>query len=768
MKRLIPTILAVVSLSTTISAQVIQEGIIQEYNEAAKKTPLAGVELNIRSAGSTVSDNGGHFSLEFMTLKPGEKVNVRRIEKLGYEIFNKEAVEQWNINPNNPFVIVMCRSDKFKKIRDNYERVSSESYAQQLKKEEEALAKLKSDGEIQEAEYQKELLALHNNYENQLDNLQNYIDRFSRIDLSELSAIEQEIITLVQQGRMDEAIAMYEKQDYLDKYKKDVAQLKEISSAIDQLSDIKKTKEQSRDSLLVSIYRQIETLQLAGGKNNFEKISVLYHDIAFADTTNADLMLKYAEFCNTQNQIDEGISLIQNLLSQELSNSQHFWALSLLANMKQRNGDFSAALDLFIKCDSVASVLSSPDVKAIASHNIGTSYLDAGCYDDALQYFISAKDIREMLLKDGNNTDTEYQLSTTYANIARVFECKKDLVTAQKYFSKALEIQEKLYQIDSFKYGNSIANTYNSIAVISHEIRDYHEAEKYYLKAINILSEKYEKDPQRYAMVCGNVYGNYASLIIDMMKPDESLKYHLKAIEAYNEIKASAPLAVMRQLAMEKLNIANVYVHKQLFDKALVELDDALSIFEDLALLETKDYATEICTLCSNYALILIEMHRPDEAEAKYMKAYSICKRKDGDLSYIMTKGKTCFAIGNFYSVYKNNQILARKFFEESNNIFSVYVKAIPQLNAYIANNLNGIAYSYVFTKEFDTALDYIEHAIETMPNDINLFDSKCEILFMSGRSTEATELLQTISEKFPNTDISTLPSYNLINKNAE
>ena len=75
-------------------AQTIQNGVIQEYNERAKKTPLGGVELNVRSAGSTVSDGNGNFKLQFLTLKPGEKVNVRRVEKLGYEIFNKEAVEK--------------------------------------------------------------------------------------------------------------------------------------------------------------------------------------------------------------------------------------------------------------------------------------------------------------------------------------------------------------------------------------------------------------------------------------------------------------------------------------------------------------------------------------------------------------------------------------------------------------------------------------------------------------------------------------------------
>ncbi|MDE5757611.1 MAG: hypothetical protein K2H85_03250, partial [Allobaculum sp.] len=115
-------------IACSLCAQTVQKGVVKEYNEKAQKTPLSGVELNVRSATSTVSDENGDFSLSFLTLKPGDKVNIRAIEKLGYEIFNKEAVEQWTLSPNVPFVVVMCRSDKFKKIRDHYERSASANY----------------------------------------------------------------------------------------------------------------------------------------------------------------------------------------------------------------------------------------------------------------------------------------------------------------------------------------------------------------------------------------------------------------------------------------------------------------------------------------------------------------------------------------------------------------------------------------------------------------------------------------------------------------
>lgn len=98
MKKLLPLLLSLL-FALTLSSQVVQKGLAVEYNEKAAKTALAGVEFRVQRAGSTASDAKGAFALDFPTLKAGDRVAVRRIEKPGYEIFNKEAVEQWNINP---------------------------------------------------------------------------------------------------------------------------------------------------------------------------------------------------------------------------------------------------------------------------------------------------------------------------------------------------------------------------------------------------------------------------------------------------------------------------------------------------------------------------------------------------------------------------------------------------------------------------------------------------------------------------------------------
>ena len=278
-------------------AQALLHGMVLEYKGSETKKPLGGVELVIQDAGTTASTNDGSFTLSFRTKQRGDAVKVIRIEKLGYEIFNTDAVNQWNIGEE--FTIVMCSSTRFKSLRDNYFKVSSKSYAKQYEKEQKKLAKMRNTNKLKEAEYQAKLKELKNDYEEQLEQLDSYVDRFARIDLSELSSVERGIIELVQQGKIDLAIEEYEKQDYLGKYKQQTHEIQKIDSAIVKIEDLMRFKIYSRDSIYKVLNRQIDLYQQVGGENNLRKVGELLKSAADADTTNLVAILKYAEYAET-------------------------------------------------------------------------------------------------------------------------------------------------------------------------------------------------------------------------------------------------------------------------------------------------------------------------------------------------------------------------------------------------------------------------------------------------------------------------------------
>ncbi len=225
-------------LSSAIVAQSVQQGIVMEYNGSEQKTPLANVEIAVRNAGRCSSDTLGRFTLQFRTLHPGDRIEVHEIARLGYEIFNLDAVNEWRIARDGGLVmLVLCRSDRFKSLKDRYNAIASRSYAEQEKKAEARLDELRRQGALQQAEYDKKINELRNQYEEQLERLDSYIDRFARIDLSELSDEERSIIELVQDGRIEDAIQAYDNLNLLGRMSLLVKQDSALIRTIDTLQN---------------------------------------------------------------------------------------------------------------------------------------------------------------------------------------------------------------------------------------------------------------------------------------------------------------------------------------------------------------------------------------------------------------------------------------------------------------------------------------------------------------------------------------------------
>ena len=244
---------ALLAMYATVRAQSVQPVQILEYNGSDQKTPVKGVSLTVGNAGAALSDEQGMLTLNFRTLKPGDPVQIRRIDKAGYEVFNIEAVEQWIIAPKETFQLVICKSERIKALCDLYNQAASENYSKQLQQEKDRLEADRKAGRLKEDEYKTELQKTEDLYAQQLENLDLYVEKFAHIDLSELNDQEKEIIGLVQKGLMDEAIIKYEQMDLLGKYREQSKSIKQIRTAQDSLSVIYQEKATARDSLKSTI-----------------------------------------------------------------------------------------------------------------------------------------------------------------------------------------------------------------------------------------------------------------------------------------------------------------------------------------------------------------------------------------------------------------------------------------------------------------------------------------------------------------------------------
>lgn len=751
MKRIIIILLTSLLTVASLFAQATQKGLIQEYNEKSKKTPLAGVELNVRSANSTVSDKDGNFTLQFLTLKPGEKVNIRRIEKLGYEIFNKEAVEQWNINPTTPFVIVMCRSDKFKKIRDNYEKVSSASYARQLKKEEAALAKMKEEGKIKEAEYQQQLFDLRENYEKQLDNLDSYVDRFSRIDLSELSTAEQEIIDLVQEGKIDEAIAKYEEQNYVDKYTQEVAQIKEVSTAIDRLSEVKKSKEASKDSLLAAIDRQIETLKLAGGKENFDKILSIYDRLISSDDLNPKVITSYLDLLNQSEMYEKCIETYNNHIKNlQLPIKYKEKVLVQIGNSFNQLQNLDKAVEYYKEALSILDQLNQTDPIYVTHRrnsilsNMGLAFSRKADFSNALNCFNDCTPIVEDFEGVSSELKRLNNLSILYRNF--------DFIQAA---DSVVDLAINLY--DSYMPSNnnqkeeldySLANLYQGKGNIHSDINDFDNAKNSYEKSLDILKSLFEYNPRKYGSSLATIYYNLGRMYkMQEENNDKSIHYYQEALNLYESILNEHFIQrVFDNYSDTFVNLARVY---DLLGDTQTCLDLCNRVSEKLEL--CKNYPYKAATLLSSIGSIYCDLKKYDDSLFYYKKAEDAISTMYTDYPgiYAIHLARLDLNLAGLLCRMKNYNE-GKKLFSKSLNLFD---NLVSDNSIYLKDRKEALYKGFLFlslSPEYEESLKYLRELQYLEPDNYKYKENEIIILYGNGEKEKAKNIFLDFINSHP------------------
>lgn len=747
MKQLaISLLFALIALS--LMGQTVQHGVIQEYNEKAKKTTLPGVELTIRSAGSTVSDKKGRFSLNFLTLKPGERVNVRRIEKAGYEIFNKEAVEQWNINPTTPFVIVMCRSDRFKRIRDNYEQVSSESYRRQLQKEEAALARQRQEGKLREEEYQRKLYELRENYERQLDNLENYVDRFSRIDLSELTETERAIIELVQAGRIDEAIARYEQENYIDKYLQQAAQLQEVTSAVEQLTAIQQDKQQACADLLAALDRQIETLKLAGGKENFEKIGSLYSKMEKSGAMPLQAGVAYVRFLYNQSQYEESLALADRLLKNEIADSAALYQIQFLrGNCYYQLGKLDEAIANFEKTLQYITT-KDPDTKKVeedkAILNICFCHIDRKDYDKAVPYFdrlsyVLSPDM-DMMNQSLRNISGYVTLLRHLGQYGKADSLLSTAVSAIE--SETLSANKS----EDLEYGYAILCQQKGNIYSSAKRND--EARSYYAKAIGPLTGLYDRNPLKYEKSLAVLNYNIGrSHFLESDSSEMAIPYFVKALDLYESILNRGLRQPILYNYAETLSLLGRIYSNTGNDSACMELCKKAEAFVPGPDADSYRYGKLYSCISSVYSdLKLVDKNRD------YLQKSLRCLETGYMISpnqYLEDYAIACCNLGHLEAKAGNHSESAANF-DKAISLFEIGVENNTADISYLTHALHMGSAMLFGTAEYRFVVRCMRKLQEIYPEEKKYFEQECLVLWKAEEPDASKEAFRKLLEYFP------------------
>ena len=260
--------------------QSIQKGIVSELNSG--NNPIPGVDINAIGSSIASSDDNGFFSIAFSKKNNGEPVLIEHLYKKGYELVNQEDVHNWIFSQKIPFKIVMCKEGFLADSRRKYYNIGEGYYGKKYEKTIAEIKKQKKLNQISEQKFLADINEANEQLKKSRENLGYYADKFSRINKDNLNGIDKLAVVYLEQGKIDEAIKVYEDARILDKF-------------LEKLR-LRDTASFNMRVIAPLLLNQVDLLIQKNGMAERMKADTILHTIAKSDTLNFNLTYKYAAF----------------------------------------------------------------------------------------------------------------------------------------------------------------------------------------------------------------------------------------------------------------------------------------------------------------------------------------------------------------------------------------------------------------------------------------------------------------------------------------
>lgn len=742
-------------------AQCTQKGKVLQYQGKQKKTALGGVEILAANAGSTISGEQGEFSLNFKKLKVGDKI-IARVEKNGYVLFNKEAVDQWHISrTGQPFSIVMCKEEKYREIRNNYERISSECYARQQKEEEKKLLALRKQNKLTEENYKKQLKQLQNEYETRLENLDTYIDRVARYDISELSEKENEIIALMQQGKVDEALKEYDEMNLEEKLEREIKIIGSLTVAEEKLNNTVRENRQIALRTYESIRRKHDVMYLAGGTENMKKIKESMKEVAFTDTTFTRAMIDFVLFLEKDKEYVDALDMAMIALRNVKDKADQYSLYLILGEIFTYLTMFDKAEEMYQFAYEFIGSLYKEEPELLAFYGqsvvrgIAGLYMIQGKSEEAEEVYAELSEYTKELREELGDA---YSMDDIVIDIDRVknhflntsYDASLDL--AHKTIERLGQLCKDSSNDTECELNLSILYAYMASAL--YQTKNFSEASSYIDKSIVKLEIKCKTHFNEYAEVLSEAYNVKGGIMRTKRKYQEAIEYYEKSIRVVDSImtiKPSSALLLVRNMLDVATNLGIAYNNTRQCDKGIAVLKNAISAFEMYGMKSINGKA--------KYTSALMGLSNAYFCTGDIKNAVYYCKKtlENAEAGYSLSSKNFAvlytLALYNYCRVvcvpsgdYTTGESLIKK-------AISIYKKKESEQYEHIESSYYMLAFIYQLQGKNKDAEDVVNYGVKQFPNDIYFLDAKGELLMKKGKRREAMEIwnkILTIDSNWP------------------
>ncbi|AFL85701.1 tetratricopeptide repeat protein,histidine kinase [Belliella baltica DSM 15883] len=220
------------------------------------------------------------------------------------------------------------------------------------------------------------------------------------------------------------------------------------------------------------------------------------------------------------------------------------------------NDQFDQALDAYQKAIQYYKNLKDKSAEySECLHNIGNIYYFLGQYEESIENYKAAMDIRILL-------DDKRGIATSLNNIANIYNRIREYTTALDYYNRSISFKEDVNDT------KGIASSLKNIATIQYFQSDYVLALESNLKALK-LSEALND-----SMGISFVYNNMGLIYNKLEKYKDALNFFEKSMQLKELLNDE------RGISITLHNIANINEINGDFDLAIANLNKSLSISE--------------------------------------------------------------------------------------------------------------------------------------------------------------------------------------------
>lgn len=647
---------AALAYSHVMYAQSVQKGKVVLLNSGKKCLP--GVQVIAWGAQPTDTDQSGTFQLTFQKAAPGDPAFLKDAYKKGYELVNGKELREWVVSFEQEMVIVMSPTGTLKAMKEKYYHIGNEQYLKRYQATLAEIEKQKKKSLLAEKVYEEKLEEAYQELNRSQQLLSEYAASFASINQDDLSSLEKKAFLLLEDGKLDEAIALYENEKLLDRLN---SQLEIREKAQSDLTD-----------MVASLKRYAEICAFAGGTENLEKAEHIYRSIALSDLTHFDHLMDYALFLDGITHYQEALNWLDKAMvcaGTKLEVATVFYQRGI-ANQALQHWDeagmcYQKAYSIWNNVDvellgdnqalKVASLVKQSHIELEKRAYTGALDLltkaevdNRGLQKyDSLLYVMCKADIsgsRALV----QQTEMFYNKFETESSRTKI-----DTVALERNLLATITDYEYLVAADSMQYVPRLVNVYFNLGSFYQQTGRYALAEKFFNKTRPIREAEYKRNPGLGQIELATLYINMGKLYDDVCSTTESdtlrvtaLTYYEKALAIRETMAQQNPRAFSEPLARAYHDVSVAFTERndtiRYFDYAF----KCIGAYEKIIEQEPAVYGPDLIMAYWGVGLEYDEQNKYSTAVEYYDKILQLIDRfqltSQNNVGYMVSYSKLC------------------------------------------------------------------------------------------------------------------------------